>query len=262
MAVPSGAGQKGRRDLWTVIQGGAAVLSSLVAVLAFLLDRPLFVWIGLVALLLVGYFWGFTLVMRRNAWFAAGVSIVLAVVTFGAGMLVPPALRPIVLEHTAVLPIEAMDLQATTYEGARMGTQGTGQLVVRFRLPDGNGETSYQLNHDLPDTGDGKAGLVLKFSEPLDITPYRTLTFDISFSDEQSRCNLYFKDMAGESDAVMLGDGKLVQARESLQAVEIVLGEHFKNIARSQLREIGCGVDTSFVRGNHFFQISRVRFER
>jgi hypothetical protein len=161
------------------------------------------------------------------------------------------------------VPVESIPLWAVPYGGASdpSGGQGSSSLSL---IVENSAQMGYRLDYSLPDTGEGHAGLALKFLTPQDLSNYEAIEVTISYGDEQSRCEIFFKDIADQVKGVRLGDtippntDISVSIEGQKQTIHIPLRTNFGLVNLDVVQEIGFHAHTSFSRGRHTFTVSEI----
>ena len=160
-----------------------------------------------------------------------------------------------------VFPIEKAPVSAGLYEGVKDPATGggAGYLEVTSALSDEQIATSYKLYYSIPKDGEAYAGISMWFSEPQDLSEYQFIELTISFGDDQARCRLFIKDSFEGYGVVTLGDGDIVSANKSEQTIKIPL-KSFASLSRKFVKKLDFDVNSSFVRGENSFTVSKIRF--
>jgi hypothetical protein len=161
---------------------------------------------------------------------------------------------------STTFPLETATVKAYPYYDWE--NEAWSYLAVTLSEKNGKLTTRYEFDFTLPSDSGAWAGFDLHYSEPQDLTEYDFIKFAIGFGDDQARCQLCIDDISGESDCVMLGDGRIVDAMPEEQTIQIPLDTYFDSIARGFVREITFDVNDSFVQGEHSITVGEIRFAR
>lgn len=127
---------------------------------------------------------------------------------------------------------------------------------------------SYQLDFSLPTTATqySGGGLAFSFPEPLDLTGYDFVEINVTFGCAEVRCSLDMRDISIKIASVPLGLGVSydedieVRVIGDTQTIVIPLEEHFGDVNRAVIQDMGLSVSADHVRGYHYFIVNSIRF--
>jgi len=144
------------------------------------------------------------------------------------------------------------------------GNGGYGELrVIRKE----NDDLDYLFNYDMPESGDGYAGIFFRFTPTINFTEFSSLELTISFSDENAICEIYLEDQIGGKSYITLANNKLDNASEDARmevegikrVFTIPIAGNFLNVPDKQsIAGIGISVNTNHISGSHSCTVQQI----
>ena len=158
-------------------------------------------------------------------------------------------------------PVEKFDSRAIPYEGGNAEAQETGWADLSISTANNNRYPmlSYQLDYGIPMQDNGWAGFYIDFRQPVDLSQYEAVQFQIQYSDEQARIKLIFKDNARNEWAILLDQAYITGTLTDPQTVTIPL-QKFEAVTLDHVENIVFHADSDFIRGEHRALISNLVF--
>ena len=144
------------------------------------------------------------------------------------------------------------------------GNSGYGELhLIRKE----NDDLDYLFYYNMPQSGDGYAGIFFRFTPTINFMGFASLQTTISFSDENALCQIYLEDQVGAQSYITLTNSKLLNASEDARmeiegnnrVFTIPVAGNFSDVPNKQsIAGIGFSINTNLVRGSHSCTIQQV----
>ena len=163
--------------------------------------------------------------------------------------------------HPNGFPIEKFDARVLPYEGGNEGAPEMGWADLSFYTANQNRDSllSYQLDYGIPSQDNGWAGFYIDFTQPVDLSRYRAVQFQIQSGDDQARVKLIIKDNARNEWAILLDQVYIKGTFTDPQTVTIPL-QKFEAVTLDHVKNIVFHADSDFIRGEHWVRISNLVF--
>jgi len=184
-----------------------------------------------------------------------GYGLILLVLVFGGSWFYYTQYNP------NGFPIEKFDARVLPYEGGNPEAQEMGWADLSFYTANENQGSllSYQLDYGVPMQDNGWAGFYVDFTQPVDLSHYSAVQFQIQYGDDQARVQLIFKDNARNESAILLDQTYIKGTFTDQQTVTIPL-QKFVTITLDHVKNIVFHADSDFIRGEHWVRISKFLF--
>jgi len=141
---------------------------------------------------------------------------------------------------------------------------GYGELHVIHRA---NDDFDYLFYYNMPQSGDGYAGIFFRFTPTVNFTDFASLQVTVSFGDENAICEIYLEDQVGRKSYIALWNNKLVNASaDARMEIEgnhrvftIPIAGNFLDVPNKQsIAGIGISINTNVIRGSHSCTIQQI----
>lgn len=167
---------------------------------------------------------------------------------------------PLTIPDSNLIPIENFPGEIFNFSG----NGGYSELHVINRA---NDDFDYLFYYNMPQTGDGYAGIFFRFTPTVNFTEFAFLQVTVSFGDENAVCEIYLEDQVGEKSYIALWNNKLVNASEDARmeiegnnrVFTIPIAGNFLAVPDKQsIAGIGISINANVIRGSHSCTIQQV----
>lgn len=232
------------------------------AIYDLLNNSPYYVFlIGLIIFIVSAIYYLHGLYQKQKYKLLSGISIAFYVfslaLALGGGWYYftqyDPEGTPIEKFNTHVLPYESGTDVSQDLSWADLSFYSTSEIYHPI--------LSYQVDFGIPMQGGGWAGFYIDFKQPIDLSKYTNIRFQIQYGCDEDKIMVILKDNARNEFGVLLDQNYVKGKYTDKQLVTIPL-ETFVSVTLDHIKNITFHADSSFVRGEHWVIISGVHFAR